>query len=361
MKDASERFDYPHFDYVDILDFADQLEASPLIPVNSALAAAISAVRSSIDDCVFAEWHDIGGDLAHPNAHGISVFFPSDAARYEDQQSMCDYGSLEFNTDTSQYDVWDEMLRRVLEVPVTLTVFSLPGCPQPVDGTQYDVPPGDSVTVTAIASFEYEGDLYEFNYWILPDSTVSWDLTVTVTVNSDCSMIVLYTWIPRVELTVVSPPGGGSPVDGVYEYWARETSDDFTATLQYDYLPTSTRYTFSHWELDGNFKTSDQTTNVWMNCDHTLEAVYDTEPITTATLTYSLGTYSGTDVYPINTQSDAYTAVASYIGWLFGLQWLFTFTHFTLDGEYYSSSRTVSVWMDTDHNLQARYDRTPLI
>lgn len=159
-------------------------------------------------------------------------------------------------------------------------------------------------------------------------------------------------------LTVISPPGGSEPVDGDYTYPADSYSDYFTATLTYDHLATLTRYTFSHWDVDGTLHSYDQTTNVYMDCDHTLEAVYDSVPITSATLTWSDGQDSGVYSYPINTWTGWFVAELSFTRIIGPVCWLYTFTHWDLDGEWYTDDNWAKVWMDTDHTLLARYDRT---
>ena len=99
----------PITETVDLVDFANQLDASPLIPDSHPLNDAIGDLITSVSYCVIAEWHG----SSRPGASGIAVFFPTLIDNYNACQNEYDYDAIDFN---SVDDRWHLFVKWALEV-----------------------------------------------------------------------------------------------------------------------------------------------------------------------------------------------------------------------------------------------------
>ena len=151
---------------------------------------------------------------------------------------------------------------------------------------------------------------------------------------------------PTYTLTITSTSGGTTnPTPGNNTY-PEDTLVTVTATPFTDYV-------FDHWELDSESVGSDNPTNVTMNDDHTLEAVFTRITYTLTITTTTGGTtspasgdhvyYSGTNVPVTATPQNGYQ-----------------FDHWVLDGSNASSDNLLYVTMDEDHTLHAVFKEVPL-
>ena len=94
-RNDTEEFFY--YDYIDLYHFAELIKL--YLSNNSEAVNAAQAVMDSVNETVYAEAH---GSL-HPNAHGLSIYFPMLASEY-----LSSYEGTDFAMDTH----WDEFLKR---------------------------------------------------------------------------------------------------------------------------------------------------------------------------------------------------------------------------------------------------------
>jgi hypothetical protein len=85
--------DPPQYLYIDLYHFAVLIES--YVPGTS---TAAQAVMNNINNAVYAEAHGLG----HPDAHGLSIYFPETEAGY-----LTSYENTNFAVDT----LWDEFLK----------------------------------------------------------------------------------------------------------------------------------------------------------------------------------------------------------------------------------------------------------
>lgn len=90
-------------DYIDLYHFAQLMEASS----DSTVVAAATNLKNAIATAMIAEGHGI----LHPNAHGLSIYFPATYAFYTALYETC----LDFTADTQ----WDEFLLKYYGQPAT--------------------------------------------------------------------------------------------------------------------------------------------------------------------------------------------------------------------------------------------------
>ncbi len=144
---------------------------------------------------------------------------------------------------------------------------------------------------------------------------------------------------PTHTLTITSTSGGTTnPIPGNHTF-----PEDTLATVA---ATPFTDYVFDHWELDSESIGSDNPTNVTMNIDHTLGAVFTR---ITYTLTISVSGHGTTDPavgsHGYASGSTASVSATPASGW--------SFDHWVLDGSPGGSTTPIDVLMDADHTLRA--------
>lgn len=150
--------------------------------------------------------------------------------------------------------------------------------------------------------------------------------------------------IPQYNLTITTTIGGTTnPVPGVYGPYDEGTTVSVTA------IPDANYY-FDHWELDDLNVDSENPVGVIMDANHTLHAVFTTEPVIEYTLTIT--TTAGGTTNPVPGTYGPYTA---------GQQQSTTatpnsgynFDHWELNGVNIGATNPYLVTMDSNHTLHA--------
>ena len=120
-RNGAEEFYYP--DYIDLYHFAELIKS--YLHDNPEAVNAAQAVMDNVDNTVIAEAHG----SSHPNAHGLSIYFPKEESEY-----LSSYAGTDFAMDTQ----WDEFLRKYYKGPCGHIVVSI---------EDTSAPPGGTVTV----------------------------------------------------------------------------------------------------------------------------------------------------------------------------------------------------------------------
>jgi hypothetical protein len=178
-------------------------------------------------------------------------------------------------------------------------------------------------------------------------------LDIELFAESDIGDTAFITLIPVIPptytLTMTSTSGGTTnPAPGNHTY-PEGTLVSVTATAFTDYV-------FDHWELDSEDFGSDNPTNVTIDTNHTLEAVFTQityiltiTPTTGGTTSPASGDYdfpSGTNVsVTAIPQADVHACMQ--------------FDHWVLDCTNAGSDNPVTVTMDKDHTLHAVFEEVP--
>lgn len=215
---------------------------------------------------------------------------------------------------------------------------------------------GQSVYFTSTVS----GGTLPYNYqWYVNETEVSgasassWTFTPTLTgyylvslkVTDGASVAALSNEadvtvaLPTYNLTITATAGGTTdPTPGIYTY-------DEGANVQVTAIPDA-NYEFAYWELDGEYNGTSNPTNVLMDKNHTLKAVF---AVITYTLTITTTTGGTTDPAPGTYTYDADSSIS--------VQALpsanYMFDHWELDGSYAGTDNPTTVLMDDDHTLHA--------
>ncbi len=142
-----------------------------------------------------------------------------------------------------------------------LTVITtVGGTTSPVPGT-YTYNEGTNVQVTAVPDTNYK-----LAYWGLNGSNVGSINPITVTMDNNYELTAYFALITYT-LTITSTTGGTTnPAPGTYTYPSGSYAE-VTA------IP-SANYFFDHWILDGSDAGSSNPLSVYMNANHSLQAVF---------------------------------------------------------------------------------------
>ena len=215
---------------------------------------------------------------------------------------------------------------------------------------------GQSVDFTSTVS----GGTLPYNYqWYVDDVEVSgaesssWAFTPTSTgyylvslkVTDDASAAALSNEadvtvvLPTYDLTIMVTAGGTTnPIPGTHTY-------DEGTSVQVTAVPDP-NYQLAYWELDGEYNGTNNPTNVLMDENHTLKAVF---ALITYTLTITTTAGGTTDPDP-----GTYTYGASSSVSVQALPSTnYMFDHWELDGSYAGTGNPVTVQMNDDHTLHA--------
>jgi hypothetical protein len=149
-------------------------------------------------------------------------------------------------------------------------------------------------------------------------------------------------------LTISAGSGGYVTPSGTYRYTYGHNA--IACAYPYD------NYNFYEWKLDGQHYSWEQCVNVWMDDNHNLQSIFTYVPPPQYSLTISAGYGGTTSPSPgtywydagTNVQVQAYATETDY-----------DFDHWNLDGGYYSSNPTVTVTMNSNHNLDAIFTYNP--
>jgi hypothetical protein len=218
-------------------------------------------------------------------------------------------------------------------ITYTLTITSTTGgTTNPTPGT-YTYPSGSYADVAALPSANYFLD-----HWVLDGSPAGSANPISVLMNNNRTLHAVFSLI-NYTLTITASAGGTTnPTPGTYVY-ASGSSAPVSA------IP-NVNYKFVKWLLDGNDVGSANPYSVYMDGNHTLQAVFqqltyrltilsstggNTDPAA-GTYTYVNGTYASVTALPDGSYRLDY--------------WL-------LDGNPAGSTNPISVLMTDDHTLQA--------
>jgi len=219
-----------------------------------------------------------------------------------------------------------------------LTILSSTGgTTDPAPGTHTYVN-GTYASVTAIPD-----EHYLLDYWMLDGNPAGSANPISVLMTDDHTLQPIFV-LCNYTLTITATVGGTTdPTPGTYTYTA-ETTVEVTAI-------SDAGYSFDHWVLDGSPSGSANPTNILMNSDHNLEAVF--AETHTLVLSESEGgttdPQSGTYVYetPTNVVVEA-IPLADY-----------SFDHWKFDGEDIGSDNPITVYVGSSHTLQAVFVYSP--
>jgi Divergent InlB B-repeat domain len=192
-----------------------------------------------------------------------------------------------------------------------------------------------------------------FDHWLLDGSNIGSQNPYTVNMNDNHQLKAVFTQgqpttpqppSSKYELSVLRPIGSGStdPVSGTYIY-NQVVSVDMRA------IPSS-GWRFDHWILDGVDTVEANPTEVRMDSNHMIQAVFTSAPSSAYTLTVetpdgsgSTDPSSGSYTYQQPVRTTIKAAAAS--GWVFD--------HWVLDGANAGKSNPYEVIMNADHRIKA--------
>jgi len=193
------------------------------------------------------------------------------------QQCLCGFRGnyLEYEAcfALEQYNSnWDELKALIddwEETRVSLSVSAMiGGMTDPASG-DYTYAVDTSVTVTAIPDLGYN-----FDHWIL-DGIQYTSNPISIIMNSDHNLTAHFSVVPppppeTFNLNITTADGGTtSPSPGAYVYNKNEEASVLADAYE--------KYFFDHWELDEVYYTENPI-EVLMDSDHSLHAVFKTEP-----------------------------------------------------------------------------------
>ncbi len=219
-----------------------------------------------------------------------------------------------------------------------LTILSSTGgTTDPAPGTHTYVN-GTYASVTAIPD-----EHYLLDYWMLDGNPAGSANPISVLMTDDHTLQPIFV-LCNYTLTITATVGGTTdPTPGTYMYTA-ETTVEVTAI-------SDAGYRFDHWVLDGSPSGSANPTNILMNSNHNLEAVF----VETHTLIISeseggtTGPQSGTYIYETPTYVVAEAIPVADYG----------FDHWEFDGEDIGSDNPITVYVGSSHTLHAVFVYSP--
>jgi len=146
-----------------------------------------------------------------------------------------------------------------------------------VDGTAYQSPVSSLIISDGTHTIKVETPIYrnsmkyKFDRWLYSEST---DNPLSIGIYSDLNLTAYYTKVyHQLKISIDSiPPNGGTtnPTPGVYSYV-------YGTNVQVSYTPNS-GWVFTHWVLDGQCGSWENPTTVSMTSNHTLIAVFLSNP-----------------------------------------------------------------------------------
>ncbi|MCK4856800.1 MAG: T9SS type A sorting domain-containing protein [candidate division Zixibacteria bacterium] len=172
----------PFYDLYDIVHIA----ATKLTGAN--ITAAANDLMNILDAAIVAEWHESG----HPNAHGLSIYFPQSLQAYDINYHQ---SGIDFPNETGWYDFlkhyWQEEAP-VQDVPEPNDLYSQAGLPL------------DTL-------FEYQswiGSMKDVDYWLI-NSGIDETVEVFLDVPSDANFDMYLYNSHQILLTHSATTGGG--------------------------------------------------------------------------------------------------------------------------------------------------------
>jgi hypothetical protein len=203
-----------------------------------------------------------------------------------------------------------------------------------------------------------DGSPYTETGWYSDGATAyashSWSSggTYNVKVQARCPSSEWSSWsnpetiniLPEYRLTIYGSYGGHTVPSQGDHYYPAGTNVQVTAYLDYpDY------WKWDHWNLDGEEYSSDTTVTVPMYSDHILAPIFIYDPVEYClTINNFYGSYTVPSAGSYYYDSGTLAQVAAYVDDPEYWEW----SHWELDGEYYSSMSQVTVLMNSDHTLR---------
>jgi len=331
--------------YLNVTDNAGKEAKSNVAPVtvNSALSVSIQPASSvtTIGGSVFFTSSVSGGttpysyqwyvdDVVVSGANSANwTFTPSSTGFYQVSLKVTDAASAAKLSNDGNVTVNPKTY--------TLTITTTTGgTTTPVPGT-YTYNEGTNVQVTATPDANYK-----LAYWELNGNNVGSTNPITITMNASYTLKAYFALITYT-LTITATSGGTTnPAPGTYTY-----SSGQYANVQAN---PSANYFFDHWVLDGSNNGSTNPISVYMNKNHTLQAVFSLINCSLTITASAGGTTSpapSTYIYA-NGSSVQVTALPAVN---------YKFVKWQLNGSDSGSSNPYTIVMDANYTLYAVFQQ----
>jgi hypothetical protein len=209
------------------------------------------------------------------------------------------------------------------------------GTTNPSPGT-YTYPNNTAVPVAASP-----GTGYYFDHWVLDSNNVGATNPLTLTMNTTHQVTAFFTSF-RYTLTINATAGGTTnPSPGNY-------TCSYGTVVAATALP-SAGYYFDHWVLDSNNFGASNPTQVTINSDHQLQAIFILVTSMNYTLTITPAAGGTTNPSPGSYVCSYGTVVAVTASSSSG----YYFDHWVLDSNNFGASNPIQTTMTANHTLQA--------